>query len=114
MKFQCENGHVFHYPAKLLTTQLPSEETAKVAEKEEIPVFDTLETSVCPYPDCQTIKFSEYVEPAEDTEKVLVIELTTCPQIAIDKALADGYKVVARYAKQYILEKTKTVEATIE
>ena len=72
----------------------------------------TIETYVCPF--CFSKEYIEYTEP-ETTESpinVLVIDLTSGPQIAIDRALADGYKIVNRYAKQYVLEKTVKSEAT--
>jgi hypothetical protein len=96
--YQCQNPEClkqFLHTAKLTTG---SNSTQFVS---------LLETQVCPF--CNSKNYTDYVEiVTEETANVLVIELTTGPQIAIDKALAEGYKVVARYAKQYHLEKAKT------
>jgi hypothetical protein len=89
--FVCDQGHRFHYSAKF--TEHSYGEIAG----------DFLETQVCPF--CQSKVFSEVQEA--DVANVLVVELTTGPQIAIDKALADGYLVVNRYAGKYVLEKPK-------
>jgi hypothetical protein len=101
MMFRCDQNHLFHYPAKQTvasTKQPPTnpEEAFEVA-------VNSFEVQVCPF--CQSKTFTE--EKDADVANVLVVELTTGPQIAIDKALSEGYKVVGRYAKQYILEKPK-------
>ena len=51
-------------------------------------------------------------EPATEqrTEAVLVIDLVVGENLALNKALADGYEIVGRYAKQYTLEKKKPKE----
>jgi hypothetical protein len=111
-EFICDQNHHFHYPAKQIKTLkcgfVFNDTPAELADA----VYDrTTETQVCPF--CQSKTFTEYVEPeAEAVSNVLVIELSTGPQLAIDKALADGYKVVGRYAKQYVLEKCTPKEPT--
>jgi hypothetical protein len=98
--FVCENIHRFHYPAK----QVLSVEGQRTAIMGSLAIQgDYVETSVCPF--CHSKTFSE--EKEADVANVLFVELTTGPQIAIDKALADGYKVVNRYSGKYVLEKTK-------
>jgi hypothetical protein len=101
MKFQCQNpacGKVFLYTAK--KTDLGKEGDF------------SLEWHVCPY--CQSLDFTEYMEPPTpqpDVEAVYVYELTTGPQVELDKLLAEGYKIANRYSKQYHLEKPKKTEA---
>jgi hypothetical protein len=127
MLFECQKcKERFHYPAKLITLGMPQDDlkmlSAFIAEapkdSELIPLIDiftnlkkafdmaSLERCVCPF--CQSKTFAEYIEPTvtEQTVNVLVIDLTTGPQLQVDRALADGYKIVNRYAKSYVLEKS--------
>jgi hypothetical protein len=100
MQYVCENNHHFMHPAK----QVLSIDDRRTILMGNLGVQgDYTETSVCPF--CLSKTFTE--EKEADVANVLVVELTTGPQIAIDKALSEGYKVVGRYAKQYILEKPK-------
>jgi hypothetical protein len=91
MQFQCDSEHKFHYPSKL--TIITGEQ------------YDSLESSVCPF--CQSKTFTEYVEPVEveQVENVYVYELGSGPQTVLDGLLAQGYRIVNRYAKAYHLEK---------
>jgi hypothetical protein len=98
--FHCDQGHTFHYPAV--------RKTIKSAKTNISDDTEVIEYSVCPF--CETKTFTE--EKEADVANVLVVELTTGPQIAIDKALSEGYKVVGRYAKQYVLEKPKETTPT--
>jgi len=99
MKYQCLNeicGKLFLYPAKRETTT---------------PITEVkLEVHVCPY--CGSIDIEEYTpEPlaqtVEEIANVFIYDLTTGAQTQLDKLLADGYKIVNRYSKQYHLEKPK-------
>jgi hypothetical protein len=106
MLFQCgECKKTFHYPAKQTIPTLNGGLTpiTTYMHPADNVITSQIETSVCPF--CYSKTFTE--EKEADVANVLVVELTTGPQIAIDKALAEGYKVVGRYAKQYILEKPK-------
>jgi hypothetical protein len=111
MLFECQNPECkkhFHYTAKLTEQIIPN------SIYTGFPVNNT-ETSVCPF--CLSKEFIEYIPPVEPTEQpvnVLVIDLTTGPQLQVDRALADGYKIVNRYAKSYVLEKCGKVEAKTE
>lgn len=96
MQYQCNEKHIFLFP----------DITHNGLVKDGVEWAWT-ETKVCP--ECGSHLLSEYVEVVteEQIENVLVIELTSGPQIAIDKALADGYVIKNRYAKNYVLEKCK-------
>lgn len=106
MKFICLNescGKLFVYPAKLRKPILESYQPSGL--------FEETETHVCPY--CGSLDIEEYTpEPlpqqVEEIANVYIYDLTTGPQTQLDKLLADGYKIVNRYSKQYHLEKPKT------
>jgi hypothetical protein len=129
--YQCSNpecGKVFMHTAKLTVLGMPIEElkTLKLfieeapKDPELAPLIEmfkglqkafdmaTFERSVCPF--CKSPTYKEYVEPqpeAEEVGNVYIYELTTGPQTELNKLLADGYKIVNRYAKSYALEKPK-------
>lgn len=71
----------------------------------------TTETHVCPY--CGSLDIEEYTEQPTQTEtaNVYVYELTSGAQTGLDNLLVAGYKIVARYSKQYHLEKPKEAKA---
>lgn len=103
MRFQCQNPEcsnpntqkLFHYTAKDIVCVDDS-------------TLSFRETMICPY--CQSKDFIEYTEPApvqEEIQNVYVHDLTTGAQTKLDELLAQGYKIQARYAKQYFLEKPK-------
>jgi hypothetical protein len=94
--YVCDKGHIFLHSAKLTTTTLLTN-----TEKSE-----SVEIQICPY--CHSLDISE--APEDTPQNTLVIELTVGPQIAIDKAVAEGYKIVNRYAGKYVLEKPKFIE----
>lgn len=104
MKFQCLNESckkLFHYPMKIREYE------------EQMPNFE--EIQVCPY--CRSPDFTEYIEPApiqEEIANVYVYDLGSGAQPELDKLLAEGYRIVNRFSKQYHLEKPKPkpVEAT--
>ena len=110
-KFKSENpacGKLFHYAAKLTSTLSASEETAKVAEAQGLPLFDSIEVLVCPF--CKSKEYTEFVDPVpapEEIANVYIYELSSGPQTVLDGLLAQGYKIVNRYAKAYHLEKPK-------
>lgn len=68
-----------------------------------------LEVYVCPF--CQSKDFDELTENQTEIGNVYVYDLTSGPQTKLDELLAQGYKVAARYSKQYILEKPKEAKA---
>jgi hypothetical protein len=92
-RFLCDKNHKFTYPAKQTSINEDS--------------YESLEVSVCPF--CQSKTFDEYQEPVANVESVYIYELTSGPQLGLDKLLADGYVIVNRYAKTYSLEKLKVV-----
>jgi len=107
MQFKCDKGHIFHYPAKrTVFNHFYDEGKQPLLE-------DQIEDSICPF--CKSMTFAEYVEPAEtkQVENVFIYELTTGPQLGLDKLLAEGYEIVGRSVKLYQLEKCKPkAEAT--
>ena len=135
MKFLCLNiacGKTFMHPAKRIILGMDKKDLTLLdaflaeapTDKEIQPLieifrnlrksfdYDSLEASVCPF--CYSKEYAEAPpEPATEqrTEAVLVIDLVTGENLALNKALADGYEIVGRYAKQYTLEKKKPKEA---
>jgi hypothetical protein len=75
----------------------------------KVTVTTTNETFVCPY--CSSNEYTEIKEQTPDIEAVYIYDLTSGPQDALNVLLADGYKIVSRYAKQYFLEKPKVEPA---
>jgi hypothetical protein len=105
MLFECQKcKERFHHPAK--QTHFFEPKNIEINEDTTIKVGDCLESDICPF--CFSKKYAEYIEPTitEQPVNVLVIDLTTGPQLQVDRALADGYKIVNRYAKSYVLEKS--------
>ena len=116
MKYVCGDcQRVFSHTAATTEHTSKNIQTALSTEKGmSLEYVDWFETSfsVCPF--CLSKSFNEYVEPAEDIANVYIYDLTSGPQTALDELLAQGYKIVNRYAKAYHLEKPKTqlIEAT--
>lgn len=126
MRFQCLNCEkLFIYPATLTehktncVAELGTGKSLKnLPEDEEIPILpeDSVDEvwHTCPY--CGSLDLEEYTpepeqKPTEEIESVYIYDLTSGAQTELDKLLADGYKIVNRYSKQYHLEKPKTAEA---
>jgi hypothetical protein len=97
-RFLCDKNHKFTYPAKQNSINEDS--------------YESLEVSVCPF--CQSKTFDEYQEPVANVESVYIYELTSGPQLGLDKLLADGYVIVNRYAKTYSLEKLKVKPKVVQ
>ena len=110
MKFQCLNPEckkAFVHPAKK-TESLDSDSKALAFKTGELIIVNSqLEMHICPY--CQSLDFTEYIEP-ELVESVYIYELGTGRQDELHNLLAEGWKIVARYARQYYLEKLKEVK----
>lgn len=118
MKYQCSKNptHLFVHPEKLSENKWSApvkEDKEKIAVGAMITettysrlLLGTIDISVCPF--CESKEYSEFVEPAEDVESVHIYDLTTGPQTELNSLLAQGYKIVNRYSKQYHLEKPKT------
>ena len=116
MKFRCNNPECkreFMYAAK---------KTVGVGENgEEAALFTSighglmiadrkLETHVCPF--CLKKDFDELLPEAKPEQRVVAVwvhDLTTKEQTDLNGLLQQGYEVVGRYAKQYILEKREEV-----
>jgi hypothetical protein len=116
MKYQCLNcDKLFVYPAKLISVGLNGNhhlETAPTAfmHPADYVITSTVEVHVCPY--CNSSDIEEYTpaplpQTVEEIANVFIYDLTTGAQTQLDRLLADGYKIVNRYSKQYHLEKTK-------
>jgi hypothetical protein len=69
-----------------------------------------VEYTVCPYCRSLDIQTKEETVPQETVAKVYVYELTTGAQTELDKLLAEGFRIVNRYSKQYHLEKLKETQ----
>jgi hypothetical protein len=116
MLFECQNpecNEKFHHAAKQVLNQFTTLKATDDMPTQAV-LAESVERYVCPF--CKELTFTEFVEPTdiEQPINVLVIDLTTGPQLQIDRALADGYKIVNRYAKSYVLEKCGKVEAKTE
>jgi hypothetical protein len=108
-KFKCDKGHVFVYPITI------TEHTAKEVNVRANPndvlenyaVVDWFEKTTHRCPFCESLDISEFAEPQPDVSNVFVYNIdVNGEQTALNKLLAEGYKIVARYAKQYFLEKS--------
>jgi hypothetical protein len=85
MRFICESGHKFTYPAKLTIYRV-----GKVSFDHE---NDSLETSVCPI--CKTVTFEEYVEPIRKA----IDQKDLDPSEPIKPYLDAGWEITAQYVK---------------
>lgn len=114
MKYQClaENcKKTFSHPAKYIVNQYSNieQKNSGLAIIEPV-VLSSIEEYVCPF--CKGKEFAEYVEPLQAEQKtvaVLVVDLVSGENLALNKALADGYEIVSRYSKSYTLEKKDAV-----
>ena len=100
MKFQCDKGHIFLFPA-----------IQHNGLNGSLDIWT--ETKVCPFCNPINAEISEFIEPApaqEAVSNVYVYDLTSGAQTELDKLLGQGYKIVNRYSKQYHLEKPKPTE----
>ena len=105
--YQCDKGHKFIHAAKLTSSLPASEETAKVAKEQELPLFDSVETYVCPF--ClnlfvpiSNLNFTEYAKPEADVESIKSVELNEA-----DQWIAQGYQPRDYFAKTVTLIKLK-------
>jgi len=105
MKFVCDQGHQFLHPAKrtshLLHWETHKHEFGDTPDTRPVEV----ESSVCP--ECQSIHYTESPEIEPQVQNVYIYDLTSGAQTELDGLLAQGYKITAKYAKQYHLEKLK-------
>jgi len=109
--YQCEKGHLFVHPTKI-RTYLKASDNPKIMVAGNLIVADQTdfrEETICP--ECHTLKYKEYVEPQPEIEAVYVHDLVSGDQTALTEMLAKGWVIVARYAKQYHLEKPKVAVA---
>lgn len=118
MKYQCLNcDKLFIYPAIMTRKNVLTLVEHRPEPHDDLYGDGNLEWRVCPY--CQSKDIEEYTpEPlpqtVEEIANVYIYDLTTGAQTALDQLLAQGYRIVNRYSKQYHLEKPKTapVDAT--
>lgn len=110
MKYQCNFcKRPFIHTAEIIEmnpTGLNEDLTKKL-----LPNAAQVTTQVCPF--CLNKDYTEFVEPVVSEQKtvgVLVIDLVPGDNIALNKALADGYEIVGRYAKAYTLEKKQPIK----
>jgi hypothetical protein len=101
--FRCENPEckkTFIYSAKLIEN--------KPKPSIDDMTYEETETQVCPF--CLWKEFVVVEEPqptAEEIAHVYVADLHSGENSEIDALLAKGWKIVARYAKAYVLELPK-------
>lgn len=97
---QCQScSKIFIYAAKLIEPQKPKMNTPEHT-------YSTIETYVCPF--CQSPNIAEQEPEApvqEQPSNVFVYDLKSGANPELDLLLQDGWKIVSRYAKQYMLEK---------
>jgi hypothetical protein len=115
MLYQCSKCQKqFTHPAKQTDysfNNIAIDDFLQSASKEfmhpgDFTVTSQIEAAVCPF--CRSREYAEFIDPVVSERKtvgVLVVDLVTGDNIALNKALADGYEIVGRYAKQYTLEK---------
>lgn len=107
MKYQCKQcTKIFIHPAKQTNYAFNNQ------NPEDFTLTSINEASVCPF--CRSREYSEFTEPIitdQKTTAVLVVDLVTGENLALNKALADGYEIIGRYAKQYTLEKKAPKQA---
>lgn len=104
MKYKCSKGHVFLLPMIVHATQEGSDQV-------------WIEYKACP--ECAfeyNYKIEEFVEPLpvpiqEAISNVYIHDLTSGAQTALDALLAQGYRIVNRFSKQYHLEKPAEAKA---
>lgn len=113
MNYICVNKHHFVHPAKLMI-YFPSETTAMENLPPRVGLRSwntspqrTRESSCCPF--CESLEYSEFVEPQPEVTNIYVHDLTSGANEALDQKLQEGYVIVGRYAKQYVLEKLRGV-----
>lgn len=95
MKYQCDQGHIFLHTATYISGNKDAVATGEV----QCCPFCLKDTSI------PNVCYTELAE--ENVANVYVYDLTTGPQTQLDQLLADGFKIVNRYSKQYHLEKPK-------
>jgi hypothetical protein len=116
MKYQCETcKKTFIHPAKVTENtysqpqKIVDNTTAGTINLTEFTslVLKAVETPTCPH--CKSKEYVEFVEPivTEEIANVYIYDLTNGPQTDLDGLLAQGYRIVNRYSKQYHLEKPK-------
>jgi hypothetical protein len=106
MRFQCLNcDKLFVYAATVT-----ADRTVALIDEPDKESQGTIEYKVCPYcasRDIEEVTPEPTVPTVEEIGNVYVYDLTSGPQKELDQLLADGYKIVNRYSKQYHLEKPK-------
>ena len=110
--YQCDKGHTFLHSAKMTKAHKINAIDAQHPFPEQ-----SVEYYVCPICITQgreTLTYSEFVESEPQVEAVYVYDLTSGPQTELAGLLAQGYVIKNRYAKQYVLEKCKQIEAKTE
>ena len=111
MKYQCLNCEkLFVYPAKSsIPVSMNISEDDAIANVVRTGKFVAQqEMHLCPY--CGSLDIEEYVlpsEPVAEVANVYIYDLTSGAQTELDGLLAQGYRIVNRYSKQYHLEKPK-------
>lgn len=103
MKYQCSKcSEIFTHTAKLT---IHDNTGLSVASQD----FKEAETSVCPF--CHNVKFTEYIEPAEEFDPALLVKSDGKNKEEINDYLKAGYKIRSESATGVWLYKPKPKEA---
>jgi len=99
MKYQCQScKKQFTHPAKQVKSSDAENHTLAIAAGTVFSVIDYTEFHVCPF--CNSLEFSEYIEPQYEISSVKSVDLA-----AVDECLKQGYVVRELYAKTATLVK---------
>jgi hypothetical protein len=104
-QFECDKGHVFLYPAKIVKGLNPNDRTVALG-----PIAiqgDSIETHVCPF--CQSLNIKELLEIQPN-----IASVKSVPLEEVDSWLTKGYVVHELYAKTATLKKFGTPESLTE
>lgn len=90
MKYLCVNKHMFIHPAKRVVGK--SQQPQPSSDQDFYINTEAVESYVCPF--CQSLEYSEFVEPKPEITSVISVDLAD-----VDVKLKEGYVVESLYAK---------------
>jgi hypothetical protein len=112
MKYICKNCQtLFIHPTKLIKNSFYEVKLNPTTAANKIPENLQTSTETCVCPQCLSHNYDELTENQPEIANVYVYDLSSGPQSKLDELLSQGYKIAARYSKQYILEKPKETQA---
>jgi hypothetical protein len=108
MKFKCDKGDVFAYPAKRIVNsydhRVENDLYEKATDVNTGFILSSLEVQVCPI--CDSKVFEEVVE-IKPLETLAVSEWIEAPHSEANAKLKEGYQVYKEYSKTVIMIKPK-------